>query len=61
MSDEIIVCPVCSFKCVKSQLYKTGGFCPRLMWKGENHETKISKEINVDVGSPTKRLSTPEK
>jgi predicted Zn-ribbon and HTH transcriptional regulator len=29
MSEEMIVCWKCGFKCVKSQIYKTGGKCPR--------------------------------
>lgn len=28
MSEEIVACS-CGFKCVKSQLYKTDGLCPK--------------------------------
>lgn len=59
--EEIVICHVCSFKCSKSQLYKTGGFCPRLRWKDIDHQVKVSKKINVDVGSPTVRPPVSEK
>lgn len=56
-----MICSVCSFKCARSQLYKTGGFCPRLRWKDQDHKILISKEVNADVGAPTVRPKTPEK
>lgn len=29
MTDEIIYCFKCGFKCCKGQIYKTAGKCPR--------------------------------
>jgi hypothetical protein len=29
MSDEVIYCFKCNFKCVKGQIYKSAGRCPR--------------------------------
>jgi hypothetical protein len=43
MNEEIVVCYACSFKCVKSQLYKTRGKCPKC-------EKLLSKSIKNDVG-----------
>jgi len=55
-----MICPKCYFKCSKSQLYKTGGFCPRLTFKNQNHEVLISISVNKDVGAPTKRPAITE-
>ena len=40
--EEIVYCPKCSFKCVKSQLYKSGGKCPIC-------QTLISRQINQEL------------
>ena len=48
MSEEIIVCPKCNFKCVKSQLYKSKGECPVCINKKGEHVV-ISKSVQAEV------------
>lgn len=50
--EEIMICYKCSFKCVKSQLYKTKGYCPRLQFNGQTHKVLISKQVNMDTEDP---------
>lgn len=52
MSEEIVRCPRTNFKCVKSQLYKTYGYCP-VAYVKYGELIRLSKQVWEDMGSKT--------